>query len=122
MTLEIVDTHDPSAGPPLKNGMIDGVLRRIRRDEPPPREGAMSEPPTTVPVRMLLTRCDVARAQSVVDLIGSRNRATAVSTALAIAELILQENAMGADLCFHHPDGRVERLVLKGRAGNRCRP
>ena len=65
-------------------------------------------------VTMALTEWDIANTERLVERLHARNRATAVSSALAITEGLTRKIAEGGELMIRRKDGTVETVVITG--------
>jgi hypothetical protein len=68
---------------------------------------------TTIKVTMNLTEPDVTNADTLVGLIGSRNKAQAVSTALSVTRLIAQRMSDGGEVFVRRRDGGIEKITIE---------
>lgn len=68
-------------------------------------------------VTMNLTERDIANAELLTARLQSRNKASTVSTALAITEGITRKIEEGGELIIRKKDGSVETVLIAGLAG-----
>jgi hypothetical protein len=66
----------------------------------------------TVRVSMNLTDRDVTNADTLAGLIGSRNKAEAVSTALSLTRLVAEKMSAGGEVFVKRRDGGIERITI----------
>jgi predicted GNAT superfamily acetyltransferase len=66
----------------------------------------------TVRVSMSLTDRDVTNADTLAGLIGSRNKAEAVSTALSLTRLVAEKMSAGGEVFVKRRDGGIERITI----------
>ena len=65
-------------------------------------------------VTMSLSERDLEKAKALVERLHSRNRAAAVSTALAIAEELTRWMAQGDELMLKRKDGTLDKVWIAG--------
>ena len=68
-------------------------------------------------VTMNLTERDIANAELLTARLQSRNKASTVSTALAITEGITRKIEDGGELIIRKKDGSIETVLIAGLAG-----
>lgn len=68
-------------------------------------------------VTMNLTEWDIANAELLTARLHSRNKASTVSTALAITEEITKKIEDGGELIIRKKDGSMETVVIAGLGG-----
>jgi hypothetical protein len=61
---------------------------------------------------MSLTDRDVTNADTLAGLIGSRNKAEAVSTALSLTRLVAEKMSAGGEVFVKRRDGGIERITI----------
>ena len=65
-------------------------------------------------VTMALTEWDIKNTEVLVERLHARNKASAVSSALAITEGLTRELEMGGELMIRKRDGTVDNVVIVG--------
>ena len=65
-------------------------------------------------VTMSLSEWDVYNTKTLVERLHSRNRAAAVSSALAITEGITRKIVQGEELLLRKKDGTMEKIIIAG--------
>ena len=65
-------------------------------------------------VTMALTERDIRNTETLVERLHARNKASAVSSALAIAEGLTREVEKGGELMIRKSDGTVDNVVIVG--------
>ena len=65
-------------------------------------------------VTMSLSEWDVENTEKLVQRLHSRNKATAVSSALAITEGLTRRIEQGDDLMLRKKDGTLEKVMITG--------
>jgi hypothetical protein len=66
----------------------------------------------SVRVSMSLTERDVTNADTLAGLIGSRNKAEAVSTALSLTRLVAEKMSAGGEVFIKRRDGGIEKITI----------
>ena len=65
-------------------------------------------------VSMALTEWDIKNAETLVERLHARNKAAAVSSALAITESLTRRVQDGGELMIKRKDGTMESVVIAG--------
>ena len=65
-------------------------------------------------VTMSLSEWDVSNTETLVRRLHSRNKAAAVSTALAITEGLTRQIEQGEELMIRKKDGTLEKVMIAG--------